>query len=187
MVPTLGPALGVKGHRPVVGTRDCKDLLYVLAVVDVVTGVLHANTLESPARAKATTGKSKTRRMQEAFAAHLRHVGRLYPAERHQRVVLILDNAPWHRGKLIDEALAACPHLEFKRLPSYSPQLNVIERFWRLLRRRATHNRLFEAMADLRRSLRASLCYYQTVRGRIRSLVAGCYAPPVEQTASAGS
>ena len=39
MVPTLGPTLGVKGHRPVVGTRDCKDLLYVLAVVNVVTGV----------------------------------------------------------------------------------------------------------------------------------------------------
>src|SRR4051812_591110 len=46
MVPTLGPTLGVKGHRPVVGTRDCKDLLYVLAVFNVVTGVLHANTLE---------------------------------------------------------------------------------------------------------------------------------------------
>lgn len=38
----------------------------VLAVVNVVTGVLHANTLESPARAKAKTGKSKTRRLQEA-------------------------------------------------------------------------------------------------------------------------
>jgi hypothetical protein len=59
MVPTLGPTLGVKGHRPVVGTRDCKDLLYVLAVVNVVTGVLHANTLESPARAKQKTGKTK--------------------------------------------------------------------------------------------------------------------------------
>ena len=50
MVPALCSTLGVKGHRPVVGTRDCKDLLYVLAVVNVVTGVLHANTLESPAR-----------------------------------------------------------------------------------------------------------------------------------------
>jgi hypothetical protein len=34
--------------------------------------------------------------MQEAFAAHLQHVGRLYPAERHGRVVLVIDNAPWH-------------------------------------------------------------------------------------------
>ena len=80
--------------------------------------------------------------MQEAFAAHLQHVGRLYPAERHGRVVLVIDNAPWHRGKPIAEALAENPHLELYRLPSYSPQLNVIERFWRLLRRRATHNRL---------------------------------------------
>jgi transposase len=187
MVPTLSRTLGVKGHRPTVGTRDCKHLVYAFAVVNVVTAAVHANLLESPQGAAKRTGKSKTRRLQEAFAAHLRHVARLYPAKEHERVVLIIDNAPWHRGKPIDEALAEHPHLEFKRLPSYSPQLNVIERFWRLLRRRATHNRLFETMADLRRSLRASLCYYQTVRGRIRSLVAGCYAPPVERTASAGS
>lgn len=186
MVPTLGPTLGVKGHRPVVGTKDCKDLLYVLAVVNVVTGVLHANTVESPARSKATTGKSKVRRMQEAFASHLRHVARLYPADRHARVVLILDNAPWHRGRLIDDVLAENGHLEFYRLPSYSPQLNVIERFWKLLRRRATHNRLFETMADLKRSLRASLCYYQTMRGRVRSLIDGCYTQTVNQTPSPG-
>jgi transposase len=187
MVPTLCRTLGVKGHRPVVGTRDCKDLLYVLAVVNVVTGALHANTLESPARAKAKTGKSKTRRMQEAFASQLRHVARLYPADRHKRVVLIIDNAPWHRGKPIDEALAEHPHLEFYRLPSYSPQLNVIERFWKLLRRRATHNRLFDDLADLKRSLRASLCYYQTVRGRIRTLIARCYGPTQNQSVTTGT
>jgi transposase len=186
MVPTLCRTLGVKGHRPVVGTRDCKHLVYVFAVVNVVTAAVHANLLESPKDAARKTGKSKVRRLQEAFAAHLRHVARLYPASEHKRVVLIIDNAPWHRGKPIDEALAEHPHLEFKRLPSYSPQLNVIERFWKPLRRRATHNRLFETTADLRRSLRASLCYYQTVRGRIRSLVAGCYAPHVKPTAPTG-
>jgi transposase len=186
MVPTLTATLGVKGHRPTVGTRDCKDLLYVFAVINVVTAAVHANLVESPARAKQATGRSKTRRMQEAFAAHLRHVARIYPADRHKRVVLIIDNAPWHRGGPIDEALAECPHLEFYRLPSYSPHLNVIERFWRMLRRRATHNRLFEGLGDLKRSLRASLCYFQTVRGRIRSLVAGCYARPADQKASAG-
>ena len=121
-------------------------------MVNVVTASLHSNPLESPAQAKQVTGQSKIRRMQEAFAAHLRHVARLYPAEKHKRVVLIIDNAPWHRGKPIDEALAEHPHLEFKRLPSYSPQLNVIERFWKLLRRRATHNRLFDSLADLKRS-----------------------------------
>ncbi len=50
----------------------------------------------------------------------------------------------------MDEALADNPHLEFYRLPSYSPQLNPVERLWNKLRRRATHNRLFDALADLK-------------------------------------
>ena len=173
MVPTLCATLGVKGHRPAVGTWDCKDLLYVLAVVNLVTAAVHTNTLGSPKNAKKKTGLSKTRRMQEAFAAHLRHVARVYPADEHGRVVLVIDNAPWHRGKPIDRALADNPHLEFKRLPSYSPQLNPIERFWKKLRRRATHNRLFDTLADLKTSLRASLSYFQAVRSKVKSLIHG--------------
>lgn len=173
MVPTLAATLGVKGHRPTVGTRDCKDLLYVFAVVNLVSAAIHSNTLKSPKNAKKKTGKSKTRRMQEAFADHLRHVGRVYPQGKHKRVVVVIDNAPWHRGKLIDEAMRENPHLEFKRLPSYSPQLNPIERFWKKLRRRATHNRLFDTLADLMSSLRASLCYFQTVRHKVKSIIEG--------------
>jgi len=173
MVPTLAATLGVKGHRPTVGTRDCKDLLHVFAVVNLVSAAVHANTLESPKDAKRRTGKGKTRRMQEAFAAHLRHVGLVYPRERHPRVVLLIDNAPWHRGTPIDAALRDNPHLEFKRLPSYSPQLNPIERFWKRLRRRATHNRLFDALADLKASIRASLSYFQTMRHKVKSIIEG--------------
>jgi hypothetical protein len=173
MVPTLTATLGVKGHRPLVGTRDCKDVLYVFAVLNLVTGAVHANTLESLQSANRKTKASKTRRMQRAFADHLRHVGRVYPKAGFQRVVLTIDNAPWHRGPLIDEALAENPHLEFYRMPSYSPQLNVIERFWKVLRRRATHNRLFDAIADLKESVRNNLRYFQTVRGRLLRLING--------------
>ena len=49
-------------------------------------------------------------------------------------------------------------HLELYPLPSYSPQLQVIERFWKVLRRRATHNRLFQTVAQLKRTLRNNLC-----------------------------
>lgn len=94
MVPTLAATLGVKGHRPLVGTRDNKDLRYVFAVVNLIRAAVHANTLESPKNAKKRTGKSKTRRMQEAFAAHLRHVGRVYPQQRYPRVIDVIDNAP---------------------------------------------------------------------------------------------
>jgi transposase len=173
MVPTLAATLGVKGHRPVVGTRDCKDLLYVLAAVNRVSAAVHANTLGSPKDAKKRTGKTKTRRLQEAFAAHLRHVGRVYPQDRHRRVVLAIDNAAWHRGRPIDEALRDNPHLELYRLPSYSPQLNPIERLWKKLRRRATHNRLFDTLADLKASVRATLCYFQTMRHKVKSIIEG--------------
>ena len=60
MVPTLTATLGVKGHRPTAGTRDCKDLLYVFAVVNLLSAAVHTNTLESPQNAKKKTGQSKT-------------------------------------------------------------------------------------------------------------------------------
>ncbi|MBP3959937.1 transposase [Gemmata sp. G18] len=88
-------------------------------------------------------------------------------------MVLLIDSAPWHRGRPIDEAMHENPHLEFKWLPSYSPQLNPIERFWKKLRRRATHNRLFDTPGDLKTSLRASLSYFQTVRHKVKSIIEG--------------
>ena len=77
-------------------------------------------------------------------------------------------------------------HVAPDRLPSDSPQVNVTERFWKVLRRRATHNRLFDTLADRKRSLRARRCYFQAVRQRIRTLIAKCYPRPGGQTASAG-
>jgi hypothetical protein len=55
MVPTLTATPGVKGHPPTAGTRDCKDLLYVLAVIDVITAAVHANLVESPASLGSST------------------------------------------------------------------------------------------------------------------------------------
>ena len=184
MVPTPTATPGLKGQGPQVGTWDDKGLLYVLAVVNPVTAAVHADTLGCPADAKRKAGKSKNRRLTGAFAAHLRHAGRVYPKDRHRGVVLVIDNAPWHAGQPVDDALRDNPQLELYRLPSYSPQLNPIERFWRVLRRRATHNRLFDTLADLRRSLRSSLSYFQTMRDRVRTLV---NRQPRKQTSSAGS
>jgi transposase len=133
---------------------------------------------------RARAGLGKTRRLHGAFADHLRGVAKAYPPHPHARVVLVIDNAPWHRGGPVAEALADNPHLELYRLPGYSPRLAVIERLWKVLRRRATHNRLFDTLADLKASLRNGLRYFQTVRSWIMSLIGGCYA---NATASAGT
>jgi hypothetical protein len=54
--------------------------------------------------------------------------------------VVVIDKAPWHRGRLLNEVMAAYPHLELYPLPCYSPQLQVIERFWKILRMDFTLN-----------------------------------------------
>jgi DDE superfamily endonuclease len=171
LVPTLRTTLGVKGYRPTVGTWDNKDQVYCFAALNVVTGRLTTRLHEQPARSKAKTGQSKQQRLQGAFAAHLQDIARTYPVSQYPEVVIVIDNAPWHRGALMERVLASSPQLRLQRLPSYSPQLNVIERFWRVLRRRATHNRLFASMAGLRTTLRNNLCYYQSMRQKVLSLI----------------
>jgi transposase len=171
LVPTLHTTLGVKGYRPMVGTWDNKDQVYCLAALNLMTGQLTTRLLEQPARSKLKTGHSKQQRLQGAFAAHLQDIARMYPATTSPEVVITIDNAPWHSGARVEAILAAHPHLRLYRLPSYSPQLNVIERFWRVLRRRATHNRLFTSMAAVRTTLRSNMSYFHTMRHKVLSLI----------------
>jgi hypothetical protein len=61
--------------------------------------------------------------------------------------------------------------LEVYRRPSDSPQLQVIERFWRVLRRRSAHPRLVPVRGALKEAWRHSLRSDQTRRPRMLSLI----------------
>ena len=51
-----------------------------------------------------------------------------------RRIVVICDNARYYRSKAVQEYLTTSRiHLEF--LPAYSPNLNLIERFWKFFKR----------------------------------------------------
>lgn len=66
------------------------------------------------------------------------------------RVVLAVDNFIIHRSKKTLAVLAKyADRLTVFALPTYSPKLNVIERLWKYLRRRVTHNHLFQSMTEL--------------------------------------
>lgn len=61
-----------------------------------------------------------------------------------RRVVVITDNARYHHARLHKEWREE--HAEdfaLDYLPPYSPELNPIERVWKLTRRRCLHNRYF--------------------------------------------
>jgi transposase len=171
-MPTSRATLGLKGHRPIVGNLDCHDLVYVVGALNLVMGWLTTHLVETVrAHAPPKPRWLGQRSLQAGFARHVRDIARAYPATHDPRVVRVIDNAPWHRGALVTQALKTLPHLECYRLPSYSPQLQLIERFWKVWRRRATHNRLFRALAQLKRALRNSLCDDQTLKHRVRSLL----------------
>lgn len=65
-------------------------------------------------------------------------------------VVMVLDNAPYHRSAQVQAALSLYEHrlLPFW-LPPYCPTLNPIERFWRHLKDTATANTLFLTISAL--------------------------------------
>ena len=69
---------------------------------------------------------------------------------RGRRMIVIVDNAKWHHARYLDPWLRDHRHeliLDF--LPAYSPELNVVERVWKLTRRLCTHNRYFPVLEDL--------------------------------------
>jgi len=74
---------------------------------------------------------------------------------RNKRLVVVLDNAKYHHAR----ALRPFLHRHRKQLtlvflPPYSPELNPIERVWKLARRLATHNRHFPALDDVLNAVR---------------------------------
>jgi DDE superfamily endonuclease len=167
MVPTLRPTLGGKGDRPGVGQLDGHAGLDVCGALHVVTGRLTTRLVERP----RTPTRSPQRSVQEAFAHHGRAIARTYPAAPYPRAVIVIDTASWHRGAFSTAVLAAFPHLELSPLPSYSPKRQGIERFWKVLRRRAPHHRLFPTRAQLKQTLRNHRCYYQTLKHRVLSVM----------------
>ena len=67
-----------------------------------------------------------------------------------KRVMVITDNAPYHHSRIHKpwrEERAG--HFDLDFLPPYSPELNPIERVWKLTRRLCLHNRYFQRLHDI--------------------------------------
>jgi transposase len=102
----------------------------------------------------------------EDFIRHLLKVTR-------GKLCLILDNARWHHSQLLMKFFdKKRKRLVLLFLPAYSPELNPIERVWRVTRRKITHNRFFVSLAELRASLMTQFYHWNLPNSILKVLCA---------------
>ena len=114
---------------------------------DIDPVVLHAPTRKNvgvfgavcTADGRLTTGRAEKFNA-ETFFSFLQQLVRR--RRKGRKMVVVLDNARWHRAKLLQPWLRKHRnHLRLDFLSPYSPELNAIERVWKLTRRLRIHNR----------------------------------------------
>lgn len=64
-------------------------------------------------------------------------------------ITIILDNARYQRCKLVEE-FAKTLGIQLLFLPSYSPNLNIIERVWKFLKKKVLNARYYETFGDFK-------------------------------------
>lgn len=91
------------------------------------------------------THAKKTRYEFRAFLQNL--VESRYP---NRYLILVMDNASYHHAKIVQEYLESVKERVFAFwLPTYAPELNLIERVWKHLKQVGLNNFFFGNVASL--------------------------------------
>ena len=89
-----------------------------------------------------------------------------------RRIVLVMDNFGIHSSQITQEELALHKdRLSVFFLPSYSPQLNLIERLWKQVRHKVTHNHLFESIEATVRAVCRYIYYLKWTPTAVQSII----------------
>ena len=76
-------------------------------------------------------------------------------------ITLVLDNARYQRNAVV-MACAEPLGITLLFLPSYSPNLNLIERLWKFIKRRSLYGRYHPAFADFRAAIEETITNLST-------------------------
>ena len=86
-------------------------------------------------------------------------IRKVYP-DYNQKIHVILDGAGYHRSQLVKD-WAEVVNIRLHYLPPYSPNLNPIERMWKLMNEHARNNRYFSSTREFREAI--SVFFNQTL------------------------
>ena len=95
--------------------------------------------------------------------------------KRGEKIILVMDNAPWHKkAKRLIESESEYADIRKKitivSLPPYSPDLNPIEQVWRVTRREKTHNKFWQNLEALTTTLDDWFCSFASPNAKLASL-----------------
>lgn len=66
------------------------------------------------------------------------------------KIYIVLDNARYYHSIIVKEFLKEHPRVVLKFLPPYSPNLNIIERLWHILKKSVVYNKFYLKFQDFR-------------------------------------
>lgn len=87
-------------------------------------------------------------------------------------ITLVLDNAAYQKCALVQER-AEQLNIELLFLPTYSPNLNLIERLWKFVKKKVLYSRYYANFADFRKAITHCLSETHTThKAELESLLA---------------
>lgn len=86
----------------------------------------------------------------ELVSMYLEELRKKHPDDK--EIVLILDNAKYNHSYLVKET-AEKLNIKLKYLPPYCPNLNLIERLWKFLKKKVKTNNYCERFEDFQNSI----------------------------------
>ena len=93
--------------------------------------------------------ESKTINAQSTIELYVK-LERLYPHMK--KIYIIVDNARYNKNKLLNEFLLTS-RIEQVFLPPYSPNLNLIERLWKFMKKKVINNRYYEKCDEFKKAI----------------------------------
>lgn len=145
-----------RGKQPVVKSAPTQEKIALAGFVNPITGIL--KTYEC-----GMFNFESITDMVKQFSESDSNVDK--------KKLIILDNAPWHKKavRLMREN-EDFSRIEFLFLPTYSPDLNPIERVWRITRKERTHNRYFDKVQALRNTLTIFFTQFMNPNAKLKNL-----------------
>ncbi len=97
------------------------------------------------------------------------------------KLFVISDNAKYYRSKLVAEYLSRNKRIKLIFLPSYSPNLNLIERLWKFYKKEILYDTYYEKFIDFKN---ATIAFFENIeihKEQLLSLLKDNFYFPIEK------